>query len=387
MVFRISSIENLLCRSVSGDLNQRTGAAIELRRLLGDEALFSLAKRNDIASILAHALSQSGNGDLLTCWTETLSETESRISGYLSELDRIADAFSKEGIGLVALKNGGIARGIYPFVSCCPMGDLDVLVERKHFSRAHELLVSTGYHFQFRSPLEAADLDVAEESGGTEYWKILPNGSKLWFELQWRPVAGRWIRPDQEPAASDLIARSVSIPNTSVRLLSPEDNLLQVCLHTAKHSYVRAPGFRLHLDAERIVGAYPGFDWDLFVERVLKLEVKTAVYLSLLIPRELFGTRIPQQVLKQLAPSQWREKLMTKWLNRVGLFNPLEKKFGDAGYILFTSLLYDDVSGFLRGVLPDRAFMHNRYGFQNAALLPYYYVRRLVDLVVRRGLS
>ena len=28
--------------------------------------------------------------------------------------------------------------------------------------------------------------------------------------------------------------------------LNPEWNSVQVCLHTAKHSYTQAPGFRLH---------------------------------------------------------------------------------------------------------------------------------------------
>ena len=36
-------------------------------------------------------------------------------------------------------------------------------------------------------------------------------------------MAGRWIRPDQEPLADDLLDRSISIPGSSARLLSPED--------------------------------------------------------------------------------------------------------------------------------------------------------------------
>ena len=85
----------------------------------------------------------------------------------------------------------------------------------------------------------------------------------MWVELQWRPVAGRWIREDQEPNADDLINRSLPITGTNVRLLAPEDNLLQVCLHTAKHSYMRAIGFRLHTDVDRIVN-YQNINWNIF---------------------------------------------------------------------------------------------------------------------------
>jgi len=196
---------------------------------------------------------------------------------------------------------------------------------------------------------------------------------------------GRSLDPsDQEPSAEELMARSIPIPGTTVRLLAPEDNLLQVALHTAKHTYVRAPGFRLHLDVERIVRAYPDLDWDLFVQRVKALQVKTAVYFSLLIPHDLFGTPIPEPVFAALRPPAWKERLIVRWLNRVGLFNPHERKFSKIGYILFNALLYDDIAGLWRAVFPDAGWMRERYGFQRRCLLPYYHIKRLGDLAFRR---
>ena len=103
------------------------------------------------------------------------------------------------------------------------------------------------------------------------------------------------------------------IPGSAARLLAPEDNLLQIALHTAKHSYVRAPGFRLHTDVDRVVRRQP-LNWDLFLTRVIALEVKTPVFFSLAIPRSLFGTPIPDEVLAQLQPHPWKLALITKWL-------------------------------------------------------------------------
>ena len=62
--------------------------------------------------------------------------------------------------------------------------------------------------------------------------------------------------------------------------------MLQVALHTAKHSYVRAPGFRLHVDVDRIVSTQ-NIDWKIFENMVCKLRVKTAVYISLAMLRNL----------------------------------------------------------------------------------------------------
>ena len=53
--------------------------------------------------------------------------------------------------------------------------------------------------------------------------------------------------------------------------------------------------------------------------------------------------------------------------------------------MLFTSLLYDDASGLLRGVFPERGWMREHYGFKNDLLLPYYHARRLLDLALRRA--
>jgi len=383
--YKLQKSQQLLCGALVSNDDIAILAAKALLEDFGDEKSFRLAKVNQVETILAHRiLIAKGEESPQKYWRLSHDENHQRLLSYLAELDRIANLFQSVSIPLVALKNGGIARGIYPCPGCCPMGDLDTLIERRHFRQAHEILLQNGFTFKFRSSLEEESLEHAEASGGAEYWKILPNGEKFWLELQWRPVAGRWIRPDQEPSAEELMARSITIPGTAVRLLAPEDNLLQVCLHTAKHSYVRAPGFRLHLDVDRIVH-YQSIDWELFLQRVLALQVKTAVYFSLAIPAALFSTPIPAHVLDALRPPVWKEKWITTWLNRGGLFNPDEKKFSRVAYVLFTTLLYDNISGLFRAILPDRAWMINRYQVKNQLLLPYFYAVRWVDLAFRRN--
>ena len=343
-----------------------------------------MAKSNRVESIVAHTLMDAlGRDNVPAHWVKAHEENFNRISTYLTELDYISNKLAEEDISLIALKNAGIARGIYSCPGCCPMGDLDVLVEKKYFKKAHQVLLNNGYHFEFRSPLEEPDIGAAEKNGGAEYWKILPDGEKLWFELQWRAVAGRWIRPEQEPCTEDLISRSMSVSGTSVRILSPEDNLLQVALHTAKHSYVRAPGIRLHTDVDRIV-RYQSIEWSVFLKNITALQVKTAVYFSLTIPKEIFNTPIPSDILQRFKPPAWKEKIISNWLKRVGFFNPDERKFGGVGYILFNILLYDDLKGLWKAVFPEKKWMKERYGFKNNLFLPAYYISRLKDLLFRR---
>ena len=356
----------------------------ELYQLLGDERAYDLCMHNKVASIACDALSHCGLGPAEK-WCDEYTSVSDRISEYMEELDKTADLLAKHDIPLLALKNSGIARALYQHPGASPMGDIDVLVRKQDFRRAHKILVENGFVMKFRSPLEQENIDHAEQGGGAEYSVTLPSGDHLWFELQWRPVAGRWIRPDQEPTAEELVARSHSVAGSAVRLLSPEDNLLQVSLHTAKHTYVRAPGFRLHTDVDRIVRGVE-IDWDRFVELVIHLHVKTAVFFSLALARELLSTPVPLEVLEQIKPATWKVRLMSAWLQRVGLFDPDGKKWDRVGYIVFVSLLYDDVKGFARGIFPSMASMKEQYGVTNTMMLLPLYAKRLVGLVMRHTL-
>lgn len=352
---------------------------------LGDDAVWEFAEQEGATSIIGEKLrAVLGQEKTPRRWLKAVEDTEQRIGLYLEQIDLAAQALAKEGIPLVALKNSGIARGLHTSLASTPMGDVDVLVSPKDFRRAHGILEGLGFKLDDRSPFAVTDIEDAETHGGAEYRVVLRDGTELWFELQWRPVAGRWIRPDQEPRADELLARSVTMPGTSARLLEPQDNLLQVCLHTAKHSYIRAPGFRLHSDVDRIVN-YCEIDWDFFCERVEHASLCTAVYLSLVIPKRLLGSNIPDPVLKRLDHTPWKHRLLLLWIQRAGLFGPKERKWSKLGYILFNLFLYDSFVGVWRAVFPDPKWMQRQYNYGYPWMLPFAYLRRLVELLFLRA--
>ena len=352
---------------------------------LGDQEAFDVCQKNMVTGIAYDALKNCSGIELSRGWNIVFSDTESLISEYMSELDKIANILHLSDIPMVALKNSGIARGLYQFYGSSPMGDLDVLVKRSDFRKAHKILLSNGYVMKFRSPLEEEDLDLAEKKGGAEYSVTLDSGKHLWFELQWRPISGRWIRPDQEPSTDQLIKRSKEIKGSFVRLLSSEDNLMQVALHTAKHTYVRAPGFRLHTDVDRVVRSSK-LEWNKFSDMVLGLQVKTPVFLSLALAHDLLGTPIPDEVFKKIHPGKFKTWIMVKWLEKVGLFFPDEKKWGRLGYILFVSLMYDDFSGLFKSIFPPPYDMKAHYGYDTRKPIFWLYILRIIDLVKNRVL-
>jgi hypothetical protein len=303
------------------------------------EALLIEADRNELTPNVAHALMRAG--DNRPPVVDAHARAADRIEVMLAAADDVASMLAQVGIPTLALKNVGIARGIYACAACTPMGDIDLVVRRSDFRKAHDLLVGHGLVHDTRAPeVEPANIDHAYESGGSEY-RYGSSENEVWVELQWRPVAGRWIRPHQEPSADDLIERSRAIQGTELRLLDATDNMLQVALHTAKHSYCRAPGLRLHTDVHRLA-AYDPPQWDALVDAARRLDVVTAVYFSLDIAATLLASPIPEDVLAQLRPDRKRRAVIQGMLRRTSIFEPHEAKFNRAQMVVFHGMLYDD---------------------------------------------
>lgn len=384
MNFKTSKVEKLMCLCLRHCNFLKKKQIRKLYLELGDSAIYDSAILNGVESIVAHALSICIYKDRLPAhWNNQYILIENKLTSYMDELNKAADLLAEHDITLLALKNSGITMGIYPYLGACPMGDVDVLVRKSQFRKAHKVLVDKGYKFKFRCEFEEESIDAAEKSGGAEYSVQLDNGEHLWFELQWRPIAGRWIQPKHEPRADDLVERSIPIKGSNVRLLSPEDNLLQVALHTAKHTFVRAPGFRLHTDVDRIVSTQ-NIDWKVFEKMVLELKTKTAVFISLSMAHDLLGTNIPDDVLKSIRPNALKIKIMQIWLTKVGIFKPNEHKWSKIGYIVFVSLLFDTWRDFFFGLFPSSIDMKSQYGYSSGYLTPYYYGKRMINMIFKR---
>lgn len=357
----------------------------ELYKFLDKRQLFNICKENEVDSVVAANLMEIQVTDIPDYWLVPYQELNNRIRQYVKEVKNIGKHMKDRNIPLVVLKNGGICLSLMSDYGKCPMGDIDTLVKKEDFLVAHEVLLNLGYQLKFRSALEDERIEEAFNNGSAEYYKIIENGMDLWLELSWRSVAGRWIRPDQEPDTNDLINKAYEVDETGIFVLSPEDNLLQVALHTAKHSYVRAPGFRLHLDVDRIVSKTE-IDWDVFIERVKRLKVCVPVYFSLFIPKLLFNTDVPNYVLEEISPGPLKKYIITKWLKKVGLMYPHEDKFTKMGYIFFTMLLYDSFGDLLKAIVPEKKWLKERYGIKSDIMIPYVFFKRIKDLIFRRNL-
>jgi len=172
--FHLSSDENILCHIIGNPSQFNSNYKKFFIKQPDNDRLFKLAEQNELTGVNAHVLLNDPKKKT-SCnkWEEVHSKTKSRLISYLEELDQISELLSMNNISVVALKNARIARGIYPCLGCCPMGDIDVMVSKHQFQEAHRIIQSEGYNFEFRLPLVKVDLQPADASGVAEIAKWL----------------------------------------------------------------------------------------------------------------------------------------------------------------------------------------------------------------------
>ena len=127
--------QDFLCHSIRHIKHINVNALHKTYKSLDDRKLFDEAKKNGVASIIAHVFLEKFPKEFKTPshWREEFESTQARITEFMKELDRVSAYLKKHNIPVIALKNSGIARSIYPFAGANPMGDLDLLIRKEDF--------------------------------------------------------------------------------------------------------------------------------------------------------------------------------------------------------------------------------------------------------------
>ena len=215
--------------------------------------------------------------------------------------------------------------------------------------------------------------------GGVEVTKSIPNEKDLWLEFQWRWISGRLIQKSMEPSPDLLFSIKIPSKYKNIYVLPSEMGLLGVCLHTAKHTFIRSPGLRLHTDVDRIVSQNK-INWSKFLELVSIYEVKTISYLSLYLSRFLLKTEIPEFVFVQLANGKkFKLKFLLSWIQKKEFFDNNRKHFNNLEYIIFNILLFDSFKQIIKGLVEVSCDNQgNRVTGEKKVVTFFYKIRDLV---------
>ncbi|HJU89316.1 MAG TPA: nucleotidyltransferase family protein [Gemmatimonadaceae bacterium] len=219
-------------------------------------------------------------------------ENTIRSLGVTAELLRLLDLLEQHGVPAIPYKGPALAAHVYGNLSIRQFGDLDILVHMEDASNAMRILCQHGYTtdgwpeppdeaaflkrahvHSFHSPDHAVHLEL--------HWDFTPR--ELAFPLD---LDALWRRLQRRPLGS---AEVLSLP--------PEDLLLILCVHGAKHCWSRLKSVR---DVGEVVDAHSDMDWDRVLVDSRSLGAHRMLSLGIFLASELLGAAVPLEVRRHI---------------------------------------------------------------------------------------
>jgi hypothetical protein len=204
---------------------------------------------------------------------------------FTAELIRILHCLESHGIAAIPYKGPVLAEAIYGNLALREFSDLDLLVRRRDFLRAKEALRELGFVPGWR--LSNAE-ECAYLKSGYECAFDGPAGRNL-LELQWG-IAPAFYAVDFDFEGFFGRASRFNLGNRSVNTLAPEDLLLSLSVHAAKHAWIRLCWLR---DIAGVLQS-PVLDWDRAWREARRLGIERILGINLRLADLLLGASAPQ---------------------------------------------------------------------------------------------
>ena len=274
-------------------------ASVALKETLGgscDECLLQVARRHRLIPLLHHGLSRFVER---LEWEVPLPIMERVQVAFLAsvqhnlilrdELIRLWRHFEKKGIPIIPFKGPVLAAMLYGNSLLRSPGDLDFLIAKQNFGQAKDILLEMGYH-PYKEMTGGEDALVKKQKS----CEFVRGGACV--ELHWA-FMGRAhpFRLDLDRVRERLVA--VDLSGTTVLTLSPEDLLLYLCAHGARHLWGRLSWV---CDIALLLHTENGLAWEQVLERARTLRVERMLYLGLYLAHTLLAAQLPRAVKRRV---------------------------------------------------------------------------------------
>jgi len=267
-----------------------------LYRTLGNNSCRKAAKLNQVEAIVAQALRDTmGSKALSAEWITFHDANKIRVEALTKTLLNILKRLKKSGCKFALVENAGVMFGSDMPLSAFCAGDFDILVDEAHWPKAKRAFEDEGFVAKDRRTVTTNRI---------EYFNNVNSGLTQWLDITYRAFDRKWAPLNYTDRCALWLSRRVpSRKSAKIYVLNPSDALAFVAIHTSLHSYIRAPGIRLHIDVDRLVRDND-IDWNTFLKEIRVLGMPTRAFVSLSMAVGLMHTPIPRWVLTKLYPGK-----------------------------------------------------------------------------------
>lgn len=279
------------------DLDERR--QVELRTLLAApldwDYLISTARKHGLIPLLyRHVDSIDCDIEPAQCANIKRESIENcqAVLHLIGRLSKLLNLFKENGIPVLVFKGPTLAEQAYGENSLRQAGDLDVLIERRRFELARNLLESLGYQMSpTLTPSQLAahlklhcEIQFEQDDGFTVvdlHWSSTPQAFPVEFDTN--AVLRR--------------SQTLSIGGTRVNTFSAEDLILFQCVHGAKHYWSRLEWIA---SLAELIRNQPRIDWDALILFARVARASRMLALGLNLSKQLGDVDIPDSVFDKI---------------------------------------------------------------------------------------
>jgi len=210
-----------------------------------------------------------------------------------SELSRILAAFEKREVPAYPFKGPALSAMLYGDPMQRQSVDLDIIVPYAAVRDAMDALATLGYVKSNRhenvklSAFRHVDYEIP----------FSRNDGKLNIELQWAVVPPYFGFREAELKIWEK-RRVMRVNGFSFPVLPPEETLVALCVHGAKHLWHRMGWV---CDVAKLAAGPVSLDWERLTALARRCRVLRILHLGLHLARELAGAVLPEEVSAQIA--------------------------------------------------------------------------------------
>jgi hypothetical protein len=304
------------CAQTEADTSSAERIRNLVRQPLDWQWLAGTAEDQGVFPLLYHTIKRNAPEAIpaanQTSWQRKFYGNAARNLYLARTLSQILDALESNRIRTLAYKGPLLATAIYGNLSLRKAGDLDLLVHRRDFRKAKELLLSRGYQIHvsltwkdhLRHQTDGINIDLHQAIAPRWY------NYRLTFDQLW----------DRRT--------TINLGGKNVPTFSVDDLLMVMCLDIVRDT-AEATELRLFklCDVARVVQSYNAGNWELLLERARQIGARGALLVALRAADDLLGISMPTDIRNMVLSSAAVDMIARHTLAMVRDGPPTQKRF------------------------------------------------------------
>lgn len=257
--------------------------------------LLQMAEYHGVSPLLYRSLSTL-TSDLvpLELMTHLRQKTQAGVllnRSLAQELISLCEAFQARGVPVIPIKGATLAVSAYGDLALRDFTDLDLVVPQAAIAEAQAVLRSQGYE---RNSASSKRAEHQHEEG--PYHVFIKKRPISRVDLQWVMAHEHFsFQLDRPEFWQDRTP--VTLGNKTVFGLSPEIQLIVLCVHGSKHAWEL---LKWVCDVAELVRSHPNLAWNQVFVHASNWRCRRMLYLGLSVAHLLLDAPLPAAVLERL---------------------------------------------------------------------------------------